>query len=93
MMNIIKMYLLDMNVGLAVIVASGQVILNIIKKVVKEKNDETEYIYSNYNNYIVNINKVLSLRINELFLPNNVTIPVSRSYLTNIKKKLLEIAR
>ena len=44
-----------MNVGLAVIVASGQVILNIIKKVVKEKNDETEYIYSNYNNYIVNI--------------------------------------
>ncbi len=34
-----------MNVGLAVIVASGQVILNIIKKVVKEKNDETEYIY------------------------------------------------
>ena len=42
---------------------------------------------------IVNINKVLSLRINELFLPNNVTIPVSRSYLTNIKKKLLEIAR
>ena len=43
------------NVGLVVIVASGQVILNIIKKVVKEKNDETEYIYSNYNNYIVNI--------------------------------------
>ena len=31
MMNIIKMYLLDMNVGLAVIVVSGQVILNIIK--------------------------------------------------------------
>ena len=46
-----------------------------------------------HKSYIVNINKVLSLRINELFLPNNVTIPVSRSYLTNIKKKLLEIAR
>ena len=81
------------NVGLVVIVASGQVILNIIKNFIQEKNDETEYIYSNNNNYIVNINKVLSLRINELFLPNNVTIPVSRSYLTNIKKKLLEIAR
>ena len=82
-----------MNVGLVVIVANGQVILNIIKNFIQEKNDETEYIYSNNNNYIVNINKVLSLRINELFLPNNVTIPVSRSYLTNIKKKLLEIAR
>ena len=82
-----------MNVGLVVIVANGQVISNIIKNFIQEKNDETEYIYSNNNNYIVNINKVLSLRINELFLPNNVTIPVSRSYLTNIKKKLLEIAR
>jgi hypothetical protein len=58
MMNIIKMYLLDMNVGLAVIVASGQVILNIIKKVIKEKNDETAYIYSNNNNNIVNINDI-----------------------------------
>ena len=47
-----------MNVGLAVIVASGQVILNIIKKVVKEKNDETAYIYSNNNNNIVNINDI-----------------------------------
>ena len=48
MMNIIKMYLLDMNVGLAVIVASGQVILNIIKKVVfKIKYDELVGVLKN----------------------------------------------
>ena len=46
---------MDMNVGLVAIVVNGQETLNITKKVVKEKNDETEYIYSNYNNYIVNI--------------------------------------
>ena len=46
------------NVGLVVIVASGQVILNIIKNSIQEKNDETEYFYSNNNNNIVNINDI-----------------------------------
>ena len=47
-----------MNVGLVVTVASGQETLNITKKVIKEKNDETAYIYSNNNNNIVNINDI-----------------------------------
>lgn len=59
----------------------------------KYQSDSQFFFIRAHKSYIVNINKVLSLRINELFLPNNVTIPVSRSYLTNIKKKLLEIAR
>ena len=55
-----------MNAGLVVIVANGQVILNIIKNFIQEKNDETEYIYSNNNNYIVNINNISLLLLFQL---------------------------
>ena len=52
-----------------------------------------DFFIRSHKSYIVNINKVSSLRLNELFLLNGKSIPVSRSFLQNIKKKLLEVAR
>lgn len=52
-----------------------------------------DFFIRSHKSYIVNINKISSLRLNELFLLNGKSIPVSRSFLPDIKKKLLEVAR
>lgn len=52
-----------------------------------------DFFIRSHKSYIVNINKVKSLRLNELQLIGDVSIPVSRGFLPDIKKKLLEIVR
>lgn len=52
-----------------------------------------DFFIRSHKSYIVNINKVKSLRLNELLLLGDKSIPVSRSFLPDIKKKLFEIAR
>ena len=52
-----------------------------------------DFFIRSHKSYIVNINKVKSLRQNELKLISDVSTPVSRSFLPDIKEKLLEIVR
>lgn len=51
------------------------------------------FFIRSHKSYITNINKVKSLRQNELQLVEDTYIPVGRGFLPDIKKKLLEIAR
>lgn len=52
-----------------------------------------DFFIRSHKSYIVNINKIKSLKLNELLLSDDISIPVSRGFLPDIKKKLLEIAR
>ncbi len=52
-----------------------------------------KFFIRSHKSYIVNINKIKSLKLNELFLVGDNTIPVGRSFLPDIKKKLLELVR
>lgn len=52
-----------------------------------------DFFIRSHKSYIVNINKVKSLRLNELLLIGDKSIPVSRNFLPDIKEKLLKLAR